>query len=153
MGTHRYQGAVLDKLPFELQTTEVLAAVITLGDFLEWDASAKNVIQATQATGTNFVGIAEDEGTVFSLGRTITKFTVRARGMFKFKTTSGDTYVFGDVVYMGADAQTVKKTAAGTFKVGVVFLPPEQQVAGVAGGAGIEVSVALTPNYPDITIY
>ena len=62
-----------------------------------------------------------------------------------FKTTVGETYEDGTVLYFGADAQTVT-TVAGTHSVGVVKLNSGGDA--VTGAAGVEVPVLVIPQIP-----
>jgi hypothetical protein len=61
------------------------------------------------------------------------------------KTTVGETYKDGTVLYAGADAQTVT-TVAGTHSVGVVKLP--NGGSAITGAAGVEVPVLVIPQVP-----
>lgn len=60
------------------------------------------------------------------------------------KTTVGETYEDGTVLYAGADAQTVT-TVAGAHSVGVVKLNGS---AAITGAAGVEVPVLVIPQIP-----
>ena len=62
-----------------------------------------------------------------------------------FKTTVGETYEDGTVLYIGADAQTVT-TVAGAHSVGVVKLNSGGDA--VTGAAGVEVPVLVIPQIP-----
>lgn len=59
-------------------------------------------------------------------------------------TTAGDTYVDGQAVYYGADAQTITNVAA-SHSVGVVSLPAG---GSVIGGSGVLVPVLIIPQLP-----
>ena len=65
------------------------------------------------------------------------------------KTTVGETYEDGTVLYLGADAQTVT-TVAGTHSVGVVKLQSGGDA--VTGAAGVEVPVLVIPQIPVQTL-
>ncbi|HEX3456640.1 MAG TPA: hypothetical protein VHR97_01680 [Candidatus Baltobacteraceae bacterium] len=73
-------------------------------------------------------------------------------GEHLFNTTAGDSYQPYDALYLGVDGKTVSKTVSGT-SVGYVS-PDQRQSAGldssniafpIAGGAGIQIYVRITP--------
>jgi hypothetical protein len=151
-GRHRYLGPTNLKLPFKLRVDG--ASGIVQGDMVAWDGTNKKAITMPTGTGILFAGVSSDDESVSGGSSTtvidkLTEVGIYHRGVFSFKTTGGDTYLAGDVVYRGADAQTVQKTSTGLTKIGVIELPPDQQLNGVAGGAGVSVTVRITPPWPD----
>lgn len=64
------------------------------------------------------------------------------------KTTAGETYADGTVLYAGADAQTVT-TVAGNHSIGVVKL---NGAAAITGAVGQEVPVLVIPQLPIQTL-
>lgn len=153
MGKYRFKGLASPHLLEELRVLAADAAVIEMGDMIQWDTSTKSAKQCTAAAADKFRGVCESEPIVSRLGETLDRIKIRSQGVHDFKTTGGDTYFEGDAVYMGADPQTVTKTAGTSFLVGYVSLPPEEQAAGRAGGAGIEVPVNIYPKYPTTGIH
>jgi len=77
----------------------------------------------------------------------------RLDGEFLFFTTAGDTYNPGDVVYLGADGQTISKTASGTAigRIPLDLAGSPSYVQGnpvstpVVGGVGVQVPVRINP--------
>lgn len=67
---------------------------------------------------------------------------MREAGDFTFQTTASDTYNAYDKVYLGADGQTVQKTALGTY-IGRVS-PDQQAAAGASSPAGVGPGTAIT---------
>lgn len=72
-------------------------------------------------------------------------------GEYLFNTTAADTYNAYDVVYLGADARTIQKTASGT-SVGIVCPDQRQtnQQGGViytpiTGAAGVTIYIRIKP--------
>lgn len=62
-----------------------------------------------------------------------------------FKTTAAETYHHGDLVYVGADAQTIT-TVAGSNAIGRVVFSPALNAAGVTsitGASGVTVDVLV----------
>jgi len=68
---------------------------------------------------------------------------------FKLNTTTGETYVNFQEVYVGADSQTITNTAGlMTHPVGYIRLP--SNVASVAGAAGVKVPVVVYTRTPSL---
>ena len=117
------------------------------GSLVWWDSSAhlaKELGVSDDTNAAHLIGVASTPSAVSSSldGSTEPTVNVQALGVHDLGTTSGDTYHHGDVVYAGADAQTITNTAGMmTNKIGVVQLPAG--VASVAGGAGISVPILV----------
>jgi len=58
---------------------------------------------------------------------------VAHRGVWKFKTTSGETYTHRTPLAMGADTQTVTTVIAGNTVIGYVWRPNGDSISGAAG--------------------
>jgi len=74
---------------------------------------------------------------------------VNFNSIFKFNSTSGDTYNWLDQLYIGADSQTLTNQSA-TNKLGVIHFPPSDTNGNVitppvAGGTGVIIYAAVKP--------
>ena len=121
------------------------------GELVYWDASAHIVKPLdTDAHAATQLGVAlQPSGVSSSLDNSaaIVEKTIAVGFGCKalFKTTVGDTYLEGDALYIGADAQTVTNTVgANVNKIGVVQHPAA--VSSVAGAAGVNVQVLVYSN-------
>lgn len=122
---------------------------INEGDLVWFDTSV-HILKAldTDAHAAYLAGYALDSSFINLYGQK--KYdpgmVAVASGIWRGKTTSGDTYHHGDTVYLGADAQTITNTAGGnTHGVGVIYLPFGNTVA-AADSALIE--VIILPQWP-----
>lgn len=87
----------------------------------------------TDAHAADFVGVASDQSYIQPYGtkKYNNPLVVLSAGIFKFKTTAGDTLTHGAAVYIGADSQTITTTAGvGTNPVGKVYNPDGLSLTG-----------------------
>ena len=139
----------------DARSVEVFAAnpavdVVEMGDLVQWDTATKTAKRlASTANAAAFIGVAEgaipptsniDNSTLL-----VTQLTVRKSGTFSYKTSVGDTLVNGDAVTIGADNQTVLKTATAGEVIGYADIPDGSSVV---GAAGVLVDVRIRPNFP-----
>ena len=136
-------------------------AVMNVGDIAVWDTASNLGVRTptTQADMANYIGVAEQQNPVASLGDQVTSMLIMRNGTAWFFATPGDAYVpLGPVFFNEAiSVQTVtSNTNAGarTKPVGF-YLPGQQSIlrggAGnlnVTGVAGLLIQVWLTPSYP-----
>lgn len=119
------------------------------GDLLYYDTTA-HIVKAldTDAHAATFAGVAMQPSKVSSnvdntASANPVQVAVGSSGVFNFKTTVGETYHFGDAIWIGADAQTITNTVgSNTHSLGKIWLPPG--VSAVTGAAGISVGVAVS---------
>lgn len=116
---------------------------ISQGDLVYWDSAAKLAKRiASDANAATILGVALKASKVNSSIDASTEpniavgFGVKA----EFKTTAAQTYNHGDLVYIGADEQTVT-TTAGTNPVGVVQLVSKGSA--ITGATGVLVQVLV----------
>ncbi len=115
-------------------------------------------------TGAQFIGVAETDSVLTVYGTTQLGYVrCKRRGVFRFFSTSGDTYSPYDLVYFGTDAQTVTKVSTTSTLVGYVDpeqfvkaavasgLPSPNPITPIAGGSGVLIDVHIKPNYPVVT--
>lgn len=119
------------------------------GSLIKWNTSTLVVALMAAGTAVDCIGVAEGQIPIASNIDNTTGLEnilkVRAHGEFTFKTTSGDTYEHGLAVETGADAQTIKLgTPTAANKVGIVWLPGGESIA---GGAGVTISIKIMPQY------
>ena len=135
------------------------------GELVQWDdVNRRGTTHA--AAGKMFLGVSEDSEPFDrssdirgAIGLQVQRDEIRVyqRGVWKFKTTSGETYRHRTPVAMGADTQTVTTVIAGNTVVGYVWQPDGDSVSGAAG-TDIEVQLlgskeaALTGRNFDWTI-
>lgn len=117
------------------------------GDMMQWDATARQLTNNTMGSGSVFVGVNEDCSPAAGIGTSARPLTnnrqrVKMGGIHKFKTTAGDTYGHRDIVYQGADQQTVSKVGS-TRAIGLVWI---EDGTTVSGATGTEVPVLILPN-------
>lgn len=122
--------------------------VIDQGDMVAASIIDGKTLPMSAGSGLNFLGVAEDSNPVTSLGDKLTVLTVKRRGTFRFKTTAADSYAAYDSVYAGADAKTVRKTAAGSTLVGIVSPNQPGKSFPIAGGAAVTIDVIVKPAFP-----
>ena len=128
------------------------------GDLMFFDSSAAYVKPLdTDAHAANIVGVALRSAFIapytaqnLSAGPGIQKnyyqdALVGIGCIASLKTTTGETYEDGTVLYWATDAQTVT-TVAGTHSIGVVKLPSGGDA--VTGADGVEVPVLVIPQIP-----
>jgi len=127
------------------------ASDINQGDLVYYDSSA-HVVKPVDTDGhaATYAGVALQQSKLNvygTAGYPQGGIQVATRGIFKFKTTAGDTLNHGDAVYIGADAQTVTNTAGGSTAIlGYVWLRPQQSA--VTGAVGTNIEVLITPKFP-----
>lgn len=142
-----------------------IAGQVNAGDMVYRTANggiaSLNTPGTANANAASFLGVSEENyplniglGEGINLTRPMNDTTsvsvaIRQSGEFKFKTTPGDVYNPGDAVYLGADAQTVQKTASGSI-VGRVCNDQNPVGGGdfsasITGAAGQEVVIEITP--------
>ncbi|MBL0233234.1 MAG: hypothetical protein IPQ08_06175 [Chitinophagaceae bacterium] len=123
-------------------------AAVKAGELVYWDASAHLAKPLdTDAHAATILGIALQPSAVSSsldnssapLEKTIqVGYGVKAL----LKTTAAETYLEGDLVYIGADAQTIlNTTGANVNPVGIISHPAG--VSSVTGAAGVSVQVLV----------
>lgn len=133
---------------------------IIAGDMLyltaNYGAASLSTAGSSNANAASFIGVSMDnypsvvtDGIVagFPAGD-VAHVQYKREGQFRFHTTVGDTYHIGDLVYLGADGQTVQKTSSGT-SVGKVS-SDQRAVNGVIGtnligAVGQDVVITITP--------
>lgn len=138
---------------------------INQGDIVMWDSSLNSGngglrVAANQADMATYMGVSEQQSPFASLGDTFNTIKVQRGGIVKLKTTAAETYTMFQTVYFNEtlDAQSITNgtnTGARTVAVGVIIIPQSAAMNGVtsvAGGAGIEIHVWLTPKFPLLTI-
>lgn len=107
---------------------------VSQGDMVQWDPDSRKATVALLASGSIFLGVAQEANPLASLGTSAAPLTggrcrVKSCGVHEFKTTNGQTYSHLDPVFQGADAQTVSLLGS-TRLVGRVWLPDGTQVTG-----------------------
>lgn len=143
----------------------VLGQAINQGDIVMWDTSLSSGnggmrVAATQGDMATYLGAAMQMSPVASLGDQVNNLGIGRGGIFRFHTTSGETYKMFTKVFLNEtiDAQTIvasTNTGARTVPVGYIILPQQQVMSGVltlTGAAGVDVQVWITPNFPVATI-
>jgi len=127
------------------------SSTIHAGDMVYRDATAYTLKPVTSdANAQYFKGVSLDQYPMDVYGSTLTEqqtqIAVQGIGEFEMKTTAGEVYHPGELVYVGADAQTVTKVA-GTYAVGSVS-DYAATVAGLTGAAGVKVKVNIRRRQP-----
>ena len=137
----------------------VNAGAIAAGDMIyltgNKTAASLNTAGGSNANAANFLGVSIDQyplpitqGVTAPYAGGVNRVQYRREGEFKFYTTNADTYAAGDAVYLGADGQTVQKTALGT-SIGKVST--DQRAVGVqlgssiTGATGVQVVIRINP--------
>ena len=120
---------------------------ISFGDFVRWSNSAGMVKRLTSGQGWKFLGVAGDADPASSnidtdAMRVNRKVKVNRQGIFRFKTTPGDTYVHRTPCVVGADEQTVK-AFTNEFPMEVICFAHLPDGSTVTGATGVEVEVEL----------
>jgi len=173
------QFQTLNNFAFTLQDGKLIVlpdlsgAVPTFqGQLVVWDATLNGGNggvrpAAAQADLANFVGVAEQNSQLNSLGDILPTVCVGFQGVYYFNTTAAEVYKFGTKVFYNETvpqivptlpaqvqpAQVTSSTNAGarTVAVGFVILPNEKLLAGISsitGAAGLQVPVAVVANWP-----
>jgi len=147
------QGGEFSPMPYPIDTGGTYG--FNQGDMLCYDTSAHYVkVVSSDATAAYFCGVAGDGPYIqpYSTKEYADQVAVRTRGVFRFKTTAGETYLDGQAVYIGADAQTVSNTASAgggtSYPVGVVKLPVG--ITSLLAAVGY-VEVHITVRFPALT--
>jgi hypothetical protein len=126
------------------------AGTIEMGDLVKWNTGTSMVDRlGAAADAAAFLGVAEGQIPVASNIDNATglenKIRVRQSGIFLFKTTAAESYVHGDAVTIGADNQTILKTATPAEVIGYINLPDGNTVV---GAAGLRIEVQIKRNFP-----
>jgi hypothetical protein len=140
-------------IPYPTDSANAAGTQFNQGDMLFMDTSVHYVKPLdTDAHAAYFVGVALDGSylQVYSDKKYADQVPVGSKGIFRFKTTVGETITDGNPVYIGADAQTVSNVAAAgggtSYPVGVTRLAPG--VTSLTGAAGVFVEVHLNTRFP-----
>jgi hypothetical protein len=121
---------------------------INAGDLVYMDTTNHYAVAATTDAHCQYLaGVAKDTSYKSPFGTKVydPSVAVKSKGIVRLKTTSGETYYHGTVVYIGADSQTVT-TVAGTYGVGIVWNP--NSYAGISGTTTAVINVLLRSNFP-----
>lgn len=126
------------------------ADTIEMGDLVRWNTvTAKATRLAAAANAAAFLGVAEGQIPVASnIDNAVgleNKMRVRQSGIFLFKTTAAESYAHGDAVTIGADNQTILKTATAGEIIGYINRPDGTTLT---GAAGVRVEVQIKRNFP-----
>ncbi len=110
------------------------------GDLLYWDSSAHLAKPVdSDANAAYLIGVALKASIVNSnLDNTAVGEPCVNTGygvVAPFKTTAGQTLNHGDLVYIGADAQTITNATGNSYAVGSVSLPPGGSA--ISGATGV----------------
>lgn len=139
-----------DPVPYPIDTT--LANVVNAGDQVWYDTTNHFIASVdTEAHAATFAGVASDGSSIqpYSVVFATPQIGVWTKGIFRFKTTIGDTYRDGDKVYEAGDhagdAQTVTNQT-GTNVLGTIVMPPG--ITSIAAAAGVQVQVKISPLWP-----
>jgi len=122
---------------------------------------------ASQADMTTFVGIAEQNSILNSLGDQLPTVRVGFKNIYFMNTTAAEVYKFGTVVFFNEAVpqvvgilpantpygQVTASTNAGarTHAVGYVILPNQTMLAGitsVTGAVNVQIPVAVVAQFP-----
>lgn len=118
---------------------------IAEGDLVYWDSSAHLVKKLdTDAHAATLLGVALKPSAVSSTIDSSSEpdVSVGYGCIASFFTTAGETYNHGDLVYIGADAQTILNTTGPNVNpVGCIQLKSGQ--AAVTGAAGVKIQVRV----------
>ncbi|MBD5603547.1 MAG: hypothetical protein IAI48_00400 [Candidatus Eremiobacteraeota bacterium] len=155
-------GAVSPTVNGTQVITGAVPGLIRAGDFLYRTASGLLAAMYGPANSANCVGVSEanyperlgiDNLTTIGRAQYDTNpvaLPFRTSGEFAFKTTPGDSYTPGRLVYIGADPQTVTVVSSGNgSSVGQVCNDQNPTYGGysqtVIGAAGVEVTIEILP--------
>jgi hypothetical protein len=138
------------------------ANVINVGDIVCWDNVAGNTCKTpvTQADMAYYMGVADQQNPVSSLGDRGNSMAISRSGIFYFYATAADTYAPWAKVFFNEtiSVQTVtSNNNAGARTIAVGLYVPSQTliVAGgnptITGVAGALIQVWLTPYFPNNT--
>ena len=167
MATTSRNTAVKETFDHVLAGIPIVATqAINQGDIVCWDTSLNSGngglrTVTSQADMATYMGTADAQNPISSLNMNQNSLKIRRGGVVKMHTSAGETYKMFTVVYYNetADAQTITSstaTGARTVPVGYIILPQEQvdsfATFTLAGAAGVDVQVWLTPHYPVATI-
>lgn len=130
------------------------ANIINGGDMVWYDTSNHWVAALdTDAHAAEFAGVAMDGSSIqpYNTAFYMPQLPIATKGIFRFFTTTGDTYHDGDKVYQTTSAsgnpQTVTNTQGGNSNVlGTIVLPPG--ITSVVAAAGVQVQVKISPLWP-----
>lgn len=128
--------------------------IVNAGDQVWYDATNHWIASVdTDAHAATFAGVALDGAFIqpYSTKFYMPQLPVGTKGIFRFKTTSGDTYHDGDKVYQttsgAGDPQTVTNTQGGNSNVlGTIVMPPG--ITSIAAATGVLVQVKISPLWP-----
>jgi len=129
----KIEGWRLSKVPI------AAANEVFQGDLMTWNASLKHARQASGSSGdaATFIGVAETTNPIPSTGVLLTelqdvKINILQQGLVEMIAGAAETYYPFDTITIGADAQTVRKSAGGV--IGIA--DPSVGAAGKALAAG-----------------
>ncbi len=129
------------------------AGPVEFGDLTRWNAAAGGATRlAAAGNAAEFLGVAEGSVPVTSNIDNVVGLedllTVRHEGVFEFKTSAADAAIIhGDKLTIGADNQTVLKTAIDAEVVAFANIPRSLVV--VVGGPGVEIEIEIRRNFPN----
>jgi hypothetical protein len=141
-----------DPLPYPQDTTG--ANQVNAGDLVWMDTTNHWIASIdTDAHAAYFAGVALDGAYIqpYNTKFYMPQLPVGVKGIFRFSTTSGDTYHHGDAVYQttsgAGNPQTITNTQGGnTHVLGTIVLPPG--ITSIAAATGTLVQVQISPLWP-----
>lgn len=141
-----------------------------LGDMMKWDSVHNLAVpivagtdQDSSTAAANFIGVSLDQQPIASLliNLPTPRINICTRGLVKFNVSDSATYLPGDLVAIGADAQSVVRSAgSSSFAIGVVA--PENffsvtgspaATVGITPGVGGTILVYLKPQFTSLTSF
>jgi hypothetical protein len=137
------------------------------GDILVWDPAlnAGNgglrtpaVLADMAISGGGYIGLAGQQNPLASLNDTFNTLQIFFRGIFRLKTTSGETYKMFTPVYWNdqVDVQTITNVATGgRTLLGYAIIPNYQAMNGVQSITGTtngDIQIWIKPLYPAVGI-
>lgn len=150
-----HPGGFSKILPYQIDSSG--SNDINQGDLVYFNTTSKFVISvASDANAATLAGVSTLTSFIdpYGLKQYLSPIMVAFDVIAALKTTSGDTYNWGDAVYIGADAQTITNVAA-TNKVGFVY-PQSVPVIGtaftIAGGSGVTAPILVIAQFPELAI-
>lgn len=113
------------------------------GDICQWDADSRYATRNHLASGSIFLGVAEEAHPMASLGTTSVPLTqdrvrIKSQGLCEMKTTDGETYSHLDPVFQNVsdstERQRVTRVSASRM-IGRIHLPDGSQVTGTGNNS------------------
>jgi hypothetical protein len=141
-----------------------------LGDMVKWDSVHNLAIpivaltdQSSSSAAANFIGVSLDNQPITSLNINLPtpRINVCTRGLVKFNVSDGATYNPGDQVAIGADAQSIVRSA-GSSSTAIGVVAPENffsvtgspaTTTGITPGIGGTILVYLKPQFTSLTSF